>query len=60
MAGLLVMIAYFPLNAFIATKIRSLQAQQMKMKDSRVKMMNEILNGIKVSVARSYMCWRPF
>ena len=48
LAGILVMILLIPLNAFIATKLKALQVQQMKEKDNRVKMMNEILQGIKV------------
>lgn len=48
-SGLVVMILLFPLNAYIATKLRNYQIIQMKRKDERVKMMNETLNGIKVS-----------
>ena len=48
LAGILVMILLIPLNAFIATKLKALQVQQMKEKDNRVKMMSEILQGIKV------------
>ena len=47
-AGLLVMILLLPLNGFLASLQRKLQVKQMKHKDERVKMMNEILNGIKV------------
>jgi len=48
LAGVLVMILLIPVNGVIAGKIRKLQIQQMKNKDSRVKMMSEILSGIKV------------
>ncbi|XP_012271250.1 multidrug resistance-associated protein 1 isoform X2 [Orussus abietinus] len=48
LAGLAVMIILLPVNAMIASKGRSLQIRQMKSKDQRVKLMNEILNGIKV------------
>jgi hypothetical protein len=48
LAGLLVMICLIPLNILIMAKTRNLQAKQMKEKDQRVKMMNEILQGIKV------------
>ena len=48
LAGIFVMILLIPLNAFIATKLKALQVKQMKEKDNRVKMMNEILQGIKV------------
>ncbi|XP_070580038.1 multidrug resistance-associated protein 1-like isoform X1 [Ptychodera flava] len=48
LAGLGVMVLMIPINAAIATKTRSLQVKQMKHKDSRIKLMNEILNGIKI------------
>ncbi|XP_072401345.1 multidrug resistance-associated protein 1 isoform X11 [Diabrotica undecimpunctata] len=48
LAGLAVMIILIPVNGFIANKIKKLQVKQMKNKDERVKLMNEILNGIKV------------
>eukprot|EP00117_Sycon_ciliatum_P046046 scpid33667/ scgid33028/ Multidrug resistance-associated protein 1; ATP-binding cassette sub-family C member 1; Leukotriene C(4) transporter len=48
LAGLGVMILLIPINMTIAIKTRRLQVRQMKAKDSRIKMMNEVLNGIKV------------
>ena len=48
-AGIGVMIIFIPVNAFVASKFKVLQVKQMNLKDSRIKMMNEILNGIKVS-----------
>ncbi|XP_068114091.1 ATP-binding cassette sub-family C member 2 [Hyperolius riggenbachi] len=48
LAGLGVMILLVPINAVIATKSRSFQMKNMKNKDSRMKLMNEILNGIKI------------
>lgn len=48
LAGLAVMIILIPVNALIANKIKDLQIRQMKNKDERVKLMNEVLNGIKV------------
>ncbi|XP_078487497.1 multidrug resistance-associated protein 1-like isoform X1 [Ciona intestinalis] len=48
LAGLAVMILLIPVNGFIAAKARALQVKQMKHKDERIKLMNEILNGIKV------------
>ncbi|XP_063535449.1 multidrug resistance-associated protein 1 [Cydia strobilella] len=48
LAGLAVMIVLIPVNGFIANKVKSLQIKQMKYKDERVKLMNEVLNGIKV------------
>jgi len=38
-----------PLNAVLATYQRKFQVQQMGLKDSRIKLMNEVLNGIKVN-----------
>uniref|UniRef100_A0A3Q1HRQ0 ATP-binding cassette, sub-family C (CFTR/MRP), member 3 n=1 Tax=Anabas testudineus TaxID=64144 RepID=A0A3Q1HRQ0_ANATE len=46
LAGVAVMIMLIPFNAVIAMKTRAYQ--QMQYKDSRIKLMNEILNGIKV------------
>jgi len=48
LAGMVFMIILLPFNGFIAAKIRSIQAIIMKEKDKRIKLMNEILNGIKV------------
>lgn len=49
LAGLAVMIIMIPLNGFIASRIKTYQIRQMKYKDERVKLMNEVLSGIKVS-----------
>ncbi|XP_037610528.1 canalicular multispecific organic anion transporter 2 isoform X4 [Sebastes umbrosus] len=48
LAGVAVMVMLIPLNAVIAMKTRAYQVEQMQYKDSRIKLMNEILNGIKV------------
>lgn len=48
LAGLFVMIVLIPINGVVAAKARNLQIKQMKNKDQRVKLMNEILSGIKV------------
>ncbi|XP_055548416.1 multidrug resistance-associated protein 1-like [Wyeomyia smithii] len=47
-AGLAVMILMTPISGVMATQLRDLQVEQMKIKDDRVKQMNEILGGIKV------------
>lgn len=47
-AGFAVMVMMIPLNAALATQTHKLQARQMKEKDSRIKLVNEVLNGIKV------------
>ncbi|TMS00880.1 Multidrug resistance-associated protein 6, partial [Larimichthys crocea] len=47
-AGITVVVLIFPLNGFIA-KVRSkLQEVQMKFMDGRLKLMNEILGGVKI------------
>uniref|UniRef100_H2Z8F9 Uncharacterized protein n=1 Tax=Ciona savignyi TaxID=51511 RepID=H2Z8F9_CIOSA len=48
LAGLAVMVLLIPVNGVIAAKARALQVKQMKYKDERIKLMNEILNGMKV------------
>ncbi|XP_075686275.1 multidrug resistance-associated protein 1-like isoform X2 [Rhinoderma darwinii] len=48
LAGVAVMILLVPVNAVIAVKTKKYQVVQMKCKDNRIKLMNEILNGIKV------------
>jgi len=48
LAGLFVMILLIPINAAVANKSMKLQVKQMANKDERVKLMNEILSGIKV------------
>lgn len=50
------MIILIPVNGFIANKIKDLQIRQMKNKDERVKLMNEVLNGIKVL---KLYAWEP-
>ena len=42
------MILMIPLNGVVATKMKKYQISQMKDKDKRCKLMDEILNGIKV------------
>ncbi|XP_058536855.1 multidrug resistance-associated protein 1 isoform X1 [Ochotona princeps] len=48
LAGVAVMILMVPFNAVIAMKTKTYQVAHMKSKDNRIKLMNEILNGIKV------------
>ncbi|XP_011699218.1 PREDICTED: multidrug resistance-associated protein 1 isoform X6 [Wasmannia auropunctata] len=55
-AGLAVMIILIPINGLIANKVKTLQIRQMKSKDERVKLMNEVLNGIKVL---KLYAWEP-
>ncbi|XP_029647335.1 multidrug resistance-associated protein 1-like isoform X2 [Octopus sinensis] len=46
--GLALLLLYIPVNGTLMGKIKMYQAQQMKSKDIRIKLMNEVLNGIKV------------
>lgn len=48
LAGLVVMILMLPLNGYVANKLKYFQVKQMAKKDERVKMMNEVLSGMKV------------
>ena len=48
LAGLAVMILMAPLNAVIAASMKKLQMSQMRNKDRRTKLMDEILNGMKI------------
>uniref|UniRef100_A0A803T4G9 Multidrug resistance-associated protein 1 n=1 Tax=Anolis carolinensis TaxID=28377 RepID=A0A803T4G9_ANOCA len=48
LAGVAVMLLLVPVNAVIAMKTKTYQVAHMKSKDNRIKLMNEILNGIKV------------
>ncbi|XP_032311198.1 multidrug resistance-associated protein 1 isoform X23 [Drosophila ananassae] len=56
LAGLAVMIILIPVNGVIASRIKTYQIRQMKYKDERVKLMNEVLSGIKVL---KLYAWEP-
>ncbi len=47
-SGLAAMILMLPLNAVLAARMKKLQTAQMKNKDRRTKLMDEILNGVKI------------
>ncbi|KAH9499737.1 Multidrug resistance-associated protein 1 [Bulinus truncatus] len=47
-AGLGVMVLAIPFNGVIGYFLRTYQMQQMKLKDKRMKLMSEVLSGIKV------------
>ncbi|XP_023932340.1 canalicular multispecific organic anion transporter 2 [Lingula anatina] len=49
LAGLAVIILLMPVNAYSGTQIRAHQVKQMSMKDQRLKVLNEVLNAIKVN-----------
>ncbi|XP_028254087.1 multidrug resistance-associated protein 1-like [Parambassis ranga] len=48
LAGLTAVVLIFPLNGFIAKMRSKLQEVQMKFTDNRIKLMNEILGGVKI------------
>lgn len=57
LVGLLVMVLLIPVNGAVAAKSRQFQMRQMKEKDQRVKMMNEILQGMKVREFIKFSCY---
>ncbi|CAI6345192.1 unnamed protein product [Macrosiphum euphorbiae] len=56
LAGLFVMISLIPINGAVVNKSMKLQVKQMTYKDQRLKLMNEILSGIKVL---KLYAWEP-
>ncbi|KAJ6634924.1 Multidrug resistance-associated protein 1, partial [Pseudolycoriella hygida] len=56
LAGLAVMILLSPISNFCITRLNALEFKQRKNKDNRVKLMNEILGGIKVLKLNA---WEP-
>lgn len=48
LAGLAILLLLFPINGVVAKISKKLYLKNMKNKDERVKMMNEILSGIRV------------
>lgn len=57
-AGVGMMILMIPLNGVVASRTRKLQVEQMRNKDKRIKLMNEVLNGVKV--IKLYAWEKPF
>ena len=49
LAGVGVLVLLVPINSIIVPKVRNLVIQQLVYKDERVRRLNEIFNGIKVS-----------
>ncbi|KAM4844750.1 ATP-binding cassette sub-family C member 3 [Thomomys bottae] len=56
LAGVALLVLLIPFNSAVAMKMRALQVEQMKLKDSRIKVMSEILAGIKVL---KLYAWEP-
>ncbi|KAJ1363017.1 hypothetical protein KIN20_022766 [Parelaphostrongylus tenuis] len=46
--GIVIMIIFLPSNIITSIIVKKWQVEQMKLKDERTKMVNELLNGIKV------------
>ncbi|KAJ1350994.1 Multidrug resistance-associated protein 4 [Parelaphostrongylus tenuis] len=55
-SGVAIMLMLFPINFLITMLIRKCQLQQMRYKDERTKMVNEVLNGMKVI---KLYAWEP-
>ena len=51
-AGFAIMVLMIPLNIWLGNWSKKLQVKQMSHKDSRIKLVNEVLNGIKVKCMR--------
>jgi hypothetical protein len=47
--GILTMILFVPFNIFATNKSKKVQKDKLKLQDTRIKMMNEILTGMKVN-----------
>ncbi|XP_042665462.1 multidrug resistance-associated protein 1-like isoform X3 [Centrocercus urophasianus] len=56
LAGVAVLLLVIPLNALIAAKVKTLQKSQMKHSDQRVKLLSEMLHGIKIL---KLYAWEP-
>lgn len=46
--GVATMIVFIPVNLMLANRTKKLQTKKLKIQYSRIKMMNEILAGMKV------------
>ncbi|XP_035828954.1 multidrug resistance-associated protein 1 [Aplysia californica] len=47
-AGIVFLLLLIPLNSLLGSQLRKLQAMNMKLKDRRVKLITDVLSGIKV------------
>jgi len=54
--GVAILVISLPLNGYLAGLMRKFQLEQMKLKDKRIKLMNEILGGMKVL---KLYAWEP-
>ncbi|XP_077285788.1 multidrug resistance-associated protein 1-like [Arctopsyche grandis] len=55
-SGLIVIVILIPINAVLVRRWETIQTDQMESKDKRIKLINEILNGIKVL---KLYAWEP-
>ena len=55
-AGVAVMLAMIPLHACLGGWIRTLHVKQMTFKDTRTRIINEVLHGIKVHNIDNVQC----
>ncbi|NWW10452.1 MRP1 protein, partial [Oreocharis arfaki] len=56
LAGVALLLLVIPINALIAAKVRRLKKSQMKYSDQQVKLLSEILHGIKIL---KLYAWEP-
>ncbi|XP_029434086.1 multidrug resistance-associated protein 1-like [Rhinatrema bivittatum] len=56
LAGVAMLVLVIPINAFVASKVKLLKKSHLKSKDQRVKLLNEILHGIKIL---KLYAWEP-
>ncbi|XP_030806740.1 LOW QUALITY PROTEIN: canalicular multispecific organic anion transporter 1 [Camarhynchus parvulus] len=56
LAGIATLLLLLPINAFLVAKAKTIQERNMKNKDERMKIMTEILNGIKIL---KLFAWEP-
>ncbi|XP_072470803.1 multidrug resistance-associated protein 1-like isoform X5 [Notamacropus eugenii] len=55
-AGVAVLVLVIPINALVANRIKMLKKRQTKNKDQQIKLLNEILQGIKIL---KLYAWEP-
>ncbi|XP_077621781.1 multidrug resistance-associated protein 1-like isoform X1 [Crocuta crocuta] len=56
LAGAAVLALLIPINALVATRVKKLKKSQTKNKDKQIKLLNEILHGIKIL---KLYAWEP-
>ncbi|XP_014278696.1 multidrug resistance-associated protein 1 isoform X2 [Halyomorpha halys] len=56
LSGLAILVVMIPLNGYLVNRARGLQIKQMKYKDERIKIMNEVFSGMKVL---KLYAWEP-